>query len=107
MRATMGGRRLLPADPGSLQGAVAAGILGAGPVVLGTSEDCARLLERAQAKVDGGAEPAAVAAELAGAIKEHGNKVPGFGHPVHQPVDPRAERILELADGRGAGGPSG
>jgi citrate synthase len=105
MPTNVAARMTLAADPGSLQGAVAAGILGAGPVVLGTSEECARLLERAQAKVDGGAEPAAVAAELAGAIKEDGNKVPGFGHPVHQPVDPRAERILELADERGAGGP--
>jgi citrate synthase len=31
--------------------------------------------------------------------------VPGFGHPVHRPLDPRAERILELADARGASGP--
>jgi citrate synthase len=30
-----------------------------------------------------------------------GEKLPGFGHPVHHPVDPRAERILELADERG------
>jgi citrate synthase len=30
-----------------------------------------------------------------------GEKVPGFGHPVHKPLDPRAERILELADERG------
>ena len=27
--------------------------------------------------------------------------MPGFGHPVHTPVDPRAQRILELADERG------
>ena len=104
MPTNVAARMTLAADPGSLQGAVAAGILGAGPVVLGTSEECARLLERAQAKVEGGAEPAAVAAELAGEIKEDGSKVPGFGHPVHQPVDPRAERILELAAERGAGG---
>jgi citrate synthase len=104
MPTNVAARMTLAADPGSLQGAVAAGILGAGPVVLGTSEECARLLERAQAKVEGGAEPAAVAAELAGEIKEDGSKVPGFGHPMHQPVDPRAERILELADERGAGG---
>jgi citrate synthase len=31
--------------------------------------------------------------------------VPGFGHPVHRPLDPRAERILELADDRGVSGP--
>ncbi len=31
--------------------------------------------------------------------------MPGFGHPIHRPVDPRAERILELADARGVSGP--
>ena len=36
---------------------------------------------------------------------EAGRKVPGFGHPVHKPLDPRAERILELADARGVSGP--
>src|SRR6185503_19799632 len=41
-------RMTLAADPGSLQGAVAAGILGAGPVILGTSEECARLLDTAR-----------------------------------------------------------
>ena len=44
MPTNVAARMTLAADPGSLQGAVAAGILGAGPVVLGTSEECARLL---------------------------------------------------------------
>ena len=30
--------------------------------------------------------------------------MPGFGHPLHKPVDPRAERILELADARKVAG---
>jgi citrate synthase len=98
-------RMTLAADPGSLQGAVAAGILGCGPVVLGTSEECARLLEQAQAEVASGSEPAAVAGELARGIHASGGKVPGFGHPVHRPLDPRAERILELAEARGVSGP--
>ncbi len=98
-------RMTLAADPGSLQGAVAAGILGCGPVVLGTAEPCARQLEDAQEKVAGGAEPTEVVGEVARAVHASGGKVPGFGHPVHRPLDPRAERILELADARGVSGP--
>jgi citrate synthase len=104
MPTNVAARMTLAADPESLQGAVAAGILGAGPVVLGTSEECARLLAEAQAQVAGGGEPEAIAAESAQATKNGGGKVPGFGHPVHKPVDPRAERILELADERGVSG---
>ncbi len=51
----------LAADPGSLQGAVAAGILGCGPVILGTSEECARLLELAHERMAAGEEPERVA----------------------------------------------
>jgi citrate synthase len=105
MPTNVAARMTLAADPGSLQGAVAAGILGAGPVVLGTAEECARLLVEAQRKVEAGGEPTTVAGELAAAIKDKGAKVPGFGHPVHRPVDPRSERILELADERGVSGP--
>jgi citrate synthase len=104
MPTNVAARMTLAADPESLQGAVAAGILGAGSVVLGTSEECAGLLEQAQAEVASGGEPAAVAGELARGIHAAGGRVPGFGHPVHRPLDPRAERILELADARAASG---
>ena len=92
MPTNVAARMTLSADPGSLQGAVAAGILGCGPVLLGTSQECADLLV-----LD---DPAAEAR----AIKDRGGRVPGFGHPVHKPLDPRAERILELADARGVSG---
>jgi citrate synthase len=98
-------RMTLAADPGSLQGAVAAGILGAGPVILGTSELCGRLLVEADAKVAAGGDPDAVALELVRAIRASGGKAPGFGHPIHKTVDPRAARILALADERGVSGP--
>jgi citrate synthase len=104
MPTNVAARMTLAADPGSLQGAVAAGILGCGPVILGTSEECARLLEDGQARVAAGGAPEAVASEIARAIRASGGKVPGFGHPVHRPVDPRAERILELADARRVSG---
>jgi citrate synthase len=98
MPTNVAARMTLAADPGSLQGAVAAGILGAGPVILGTSEACARLLAEA---VTAGKTPADIAREFHGS----GARLPGFGHPVHRPLDPRAERILELADVRDASGP--
>jgi citrate synthase len=105
MPTNVAARMTLAADPGSLQGAVAAGILGCGPVLLGTAESCARLLEQAQEKVAAGAAPAAVAADIARAVHAAGGRMPGFGHPVHRPRDPRAERILELADVREVSGP--
>ncbi len=105
MPTNVAARMTLAADPGSLQAAVAAGILGCGPVILGTSESCARLLEDAQARVLAGRRPAAAADEVAREIRTAGGRAPGFGHPVHRPLDPRAERILELADARGVSGP--
>jgi citrate synthase len=92
MPTNVAARMTLSADPDALQGAVAAGILGCGPVLLGTSEECARLLQHE--------DPVAEVHR----IRAAGGKVPGFGHPVHKPLDPRAERILELADERGASG---
>jgi citrate synthase len=93
MPTNVAARMTLAADPGSLQGAVAAGILGCGPVILGTSEECAKLLVS-------GRDPVEVVRELHAGRQ----RVPGFGHPVHRPLDPRAERILELADERGVSG---
>jgi citrate synthase len=105
MPTNVAARMTLAADPDSLQGAVAAGILGCGPVILGTSELCARMLEEAQARVAAGEHPAEVARSIAGSIRASGEKAPGFGHPLHRPLDPRAERILELADARQVSGP--
>src|SRR6266566_1293010 len=82
MPTNVAARMTLAADPGSLQGAVAAGILGAGPVVLGTSEECALLLEDAQEKVGQGGAPETVARDIARSFHDSGAKLPGFGHPV-------------------------
>jgi citrate synthase len=97
MPSNVAARMTLAADPESLQGAVAAGILGAGSVILGSAGECARLLDDAGKR---GAET--VVREIHAA----GGRVPGFGHPLHKPVDPRAERILALADERGVSGPN-
>ena len=97
-------RMTLAADPGSLQGAVAAGILGCGPIILGTAELCASLLQEAQARVTKGSNAAIIAEAMTIEVKANGGRLPGFGHPVHKPVDPRAERIVALARERGVAG---
>ena len=98
-------RMTLASDPNALQGALAAGILGCGPVLLGTSELCGRLLVRARTRSAKGEDAGTVALGLAREIREAGGKAPGFGHPVHRLRDPRAERILELAEKHGVSGP--
>jgi citrate synthase len=98
-------RMTLAADPDCLQAAVAAGILGCGTVVLGTSQLCGDLLVAAQKRVAAGETPAAVALDMASAVRARRGKMPGFGHPIHHPVDPRTQRILALAEREGITGP--
>jgi citrate synthase len=73
--------------PESLQGAVAAGLLGAGSVFLGVVEDTVRFLDAIGDDVDG-----AVQREL-----EAGRRIPGLGHPIHKVQDPRTPRLYEVA----------
>src|SRR5512132_1018141 len=77
--------------PESIQGAMAAGLLGAGSVFLGVVEDTVRFLDEIGDDVEGG-----VAREL-----EAGRRVPGLGHPVHKVQDPRTPRIYEIAQETG------
>jgi len=105
MPSNVAARMTLAADPGSLHGAVAAGILGAGRVILGAAGECAQLLERGQRRVAQGDDVSVVATDVARELHAAGARVPGFGHPLHKPLDPRAERILDLADARGVSGP--
>lgn len=81
--------------PESLQGAVAAGLLGAGSVFLGVVEDSVRFLDAIGDDVEG-----AVAREV-----EAGRRIPGLGHPVHKVQDPRTPRIYEIAEETGLLGP--
>lgn len=96
-------RMTLAADPAALQGAVAAGILGCGSVVLGTAQYCADFLVTARERIGTGDVETGLEAMIAD-IRDKGEKVPGFGHPLHKPKDPRAERIFALAHERGVAG---
>ena len=98
-------RMTYAADPLSLQGAVAAGILGCGTIVLGTSELCGSFLTDVRHKMsEQGLNQAEAVKLVVSQIRAAGGKVPGFGHPLHRPIDPRAERIFQLADAKGASG---
>jgi citrate synthase len=94
--------------PESLQGAVAAGLLGGGSRFLGVTEDAARYL--AECLADQPSRPGeeagwdALAAEAVIATKAAGRLVPGLGHPVHKVEDPRTPVLLELARQHGTFG---
>lgn len=79
--------------PENLQGAVAAGLLAVGSSFVGTMENCALLLNRIQAAADPQAEAQAIVQQH----KADRSAVPGFGHHLHKPVDPRAYKLLDLA----------
>ena len=83
MPTNVAARMTLAADPGSLQGAVAAGILGGGPVVLGTSESCARLLEEARAS---GREPREVVEEIHAAAPAGRSRASGIRSQAGRPA---------------------
>jgi citrate synthase len=72
--------------PEALQGAVASGLLGLGSVFVGSMEGAARLLTEAMKQ---GRDAKAVVAE--------NKRIPGLGHPIHKPVDPRTTRLFEIA----------
>lgn len=98
-------RMTLAAGPEAWQGAMAAGLLGMGSVVAGSSEAAgqylAALIARAEAE-DGGLEAAVLAS-----LHEHKarrSKVAGLGHPQHSAGDPRADRLLAIADELGLSG---
>jgi citrate synthase len=98
-------RMTLAAAPEAWQGAMAAGLLGMGSVVAGSSETAGRFLVEvlAEAVKDGIETRTAVRKSLERLKAQHA-KVPGLGHPQHNSGDPRANVLLSLADELGVSG---
>ncbi|MEV0620080.1 citryl-CoA lyase [Nonomuraea sp. NPDC050404] len=95
--------------PDSVQGALAAGLLGGGSRFLGVTEDCGRFLHETLA----GGDPLpcdeaawdALALETVRARRERNELIPGLGHHVHKDGDPRTDRLFEIAGEEGLHGP--
>jgi len=96
--------------PDSLQGAIAAGLLGGGSRFLGVTEDTGRFLARVLAGVEGdlpATEEQWDALARRAVAQEHaaGRFIPGLGHPVHKKGDPRTPVIISIAEEEGLRGP--
>ncbi|MGI5267725.1 citryl-CoA lyase [Nonomuraea sp. CA-218870] len=95
--------------PDSVQGALAAGLLGGGSRFLGVTEDCGRflhaVLESAGAPPEDDAGWDALALETVRARREQRAFIPGLGHHVHKDGDPRTPRLMRIAAEEGLYGP--
>ncbi len=93
-------RLTLLGAPESIQGAVAAGLLGAGNHFLGTMQLSAQLLQDAVATLGADAGEAEFDARAVALVREHraGKRIlPGIGHPIHVKGDPRVPALRALA----------
>jgi citrate synthase len=95
--------------PDSLQGALAAGLLGGGSRFLGVTEDCGQFLHDVlEGHVELPTDEAgwdALALDAVRRTREAGSYVPGLGHPVHKVLDPRTPRLMAIAEEEGLRGP--
>jgi citrate synthase len=96
--------------PESVQGALAAGLLGGGSRFLGVTEDAGRFLAETLAGA-GGPLPEdeagwdALALAAVRRARDDGRLIPGLGHPVHKVTDPRTPALLRIAEQEGTLGP--
>lgn len=98
-------RMTLAAAPEAVQGAVAAGLLGCGSVVLGSAEIAGKFYAACVEDLRASGDPIEeVAKRNIRQWREHTKAVPGFGHPQHSGGDPRANKLLAMADERGVSG---
>ncbi|MGZ3418094.1 MAG: citryl-CoA lyase [Polyangiales bacterium] len=98
---TLATRMTVTGAPEALQASVAAGLLGLGSVFVGSTENAAKMLA---AEIPDRKKPPKLS-EAAARIVESHRVVPGIGHPIHKPADPRARRLFAIARQTGFHGP--
>lgn len=96
-------RMTLAAAPEVLQGAVAAGILGCGSVILGASETAGRMFEHIHHEAERQGDLRAAARTVISDLREKRQAIPGYGHPLHKARDPRVAALFEVSAKAGAG----
>ncbi|MBW4051481.1 MAG: citryl-CoA lyase [Proteobacteria bacterium] len=97
-------RMTLAAAPEALQGAVAAGLLGCGSVILGSAEAAGRFLAQINRRIGEGEAAEVAATAVVREYRAERRAIPGYGHPLHKRADPRAERLLAIAQEGGTAG---
>ena len=98
-------RMTYAAAPEALQGAVSAGLLGCGSVVLGSAEAAGRFyVDCVSDWQEGGGSAKDAAIRGIQRLRSEKQPIPGFGHPQHSDGDPRANLLLKLAEERGVAG---
>jgi citrate synthase len=99
-------RMTYAAAPEAFHGAVAAGLLGCGSVVLGSAEVAGRFYaECVKAANEPGADAQDVVKKSIIELRAEKKPIPGFGHPQHSGGDPRANLLLRLAEEHNIVGP--
>lgn len=91
--------------PEAMQAAVAAGLCGLGSVFVGSMETAARVLQEALPDPKADVDLPALAKVAVAKLRAERQLVPGIGHTLHKPVDPRAPRLFEIAAENGYSGP--
>lgn len=86
--------------PEAMNAAVAAGLCGMGTVFVGTTEDSARVMQKAIKGVDK-PDLKQAAADIVAEFRARKQAIPGIGHPIHKPIDPRTPRLFQLAKENG------
>lgn len=99
-------RMTIVGAPEALQAAVAAGLCGLGSVFVGSMEHAAIMLEAAMpyGKDHANADLDRLAQEIVDRHRAQKKILPGIGHPIHKPVDPRVPRLFAIAEQNGFSG---
>lgn len=100
---TLAARLVMDGAPESTQGALAAGLLATGSRFLGVVEEVAAFVQVVAVDVAGGDLHSAARRHVASALSRS-QRIPGFGHNLHDREDPRVGRLLALASEEGVTG---